>query len=109
MAPDRRSHHDPIPAGAISVNQCGRIPQTIGFAPDGGGAAADTGQSQSSFSDPAWRHRLGGASIAPPGHVPRVVCHVSDHADDVDGTGIAFASRGVDARAFAKATKAQSG
>ena len=33
-----------------------------------------------------------------------MVRHVSDHADEVDGT-IAFASRGVDASAFAKATK----
>jgi len=32
-----------------------------------------------------------------------VLRHVSDHADEIDGT-IAFASRGVDARAFAKAT-----
>jgi len=34
-----------------------------------------------------------------------LVRHVSDHADAIDGTGIAFASRGVDASAFATASE----
>ena len=49
------------------------------------------------------RATYGDASIAPIAGGGRLVRHVSDHADEIDGT-IASTSRGVDARAIAKAT-----
>jgi hypothetical protein len=52
----------------------------------------------------AARDCRGDASITPVADASLSLCHVSDHADEIDGT-IAFASRGVDAPAFATTTQ----
>ena len=63
----------PIPAGAISVKQCGRVPTDDRFRPAAEARPPTTRRSQSSCSHIAWCYRFGDIPIT------------KDHAADVAG------------------------